>query len=232
MESFLVAPLRLCAFALKLFCLLAVCKDWPAARTGAKGQRPTQGRAGFSRNSTPRRKVAKTQPDSTADDADNTDGKGIGVFLCTAIPQPRDTPRRFWTAVAERSSDTAFGRKTITVGSCDARPCESGVALRFPPQSKNLVAPLRLCVFALKVFLHGDCPQGPGQKANGHRKTAPGPDWSAFSPTPFAQGRQHMTGKPVRHLGVQHHKCLFRHRQIFRHRHRADELREAEHHQM
>jgi hypothetical protein len=39
--------------------------------------------------------------------------------------------------VAERSGDTAFGRKTITVGSCDARPCKSGVALRFPPQSKK-----------------------------------------------------------------------------------------------
>jgi hypothetical protein len=76
----------------------------------------------------------------------NTDGKEIGFYLCTAVPQPRDTPRRFWTAVAERSGDTAFGRKTLTVGSCDARRCESGVALRFPPQSKKFgraFAPLR-----------------------------------------------------------------------------------------
>jgi hypothetical protein len=103
-------------------------------------------------NSTPRRNAAKTQSDSTADDGDNTDGKGIGFYLGTAIPQPHDTPRRFWTAVVERSGDTAFGRKTITVGSCNAHPCESGVALRFPPHSKNLVAPLHLGVFALKVF--------------------------------------------------------------------------------
>ena len=79
-----------------------------------------------------------------------------------------------------------------------------------------LVAPLRLGVFALKVFcLVAVCRV-----------------WPAFLPTPFAHSRQHMAGQPVRHLGVQHHKCLFRHRQIFRHRHRADELREAEHHQM
>jgi hypothetical protein len=46
MELLFVTPLRLCVFALKVFCLVAVCKDWPAARTGAKGQRPTHGRAG------------------------------------------------------------------------------------------------------------------------------------------------------------------------------------------
>jgi hypothetical protein len=46
MELFLVPPLRLGVFALKVFCMMAVCKVWPAARTGAKGQRPTQGRAG------------------------------------------------------------------------------------------------------------------------------------------------------------------------------------------
>src|ERR1039458_7492738 len=51
-----------------------------------------------------------------------------------------------------------------------------------------LVAPLRLCVFALSVFcMMADCkvwpsaktgrPQGPGQKANRQRKTGPGPDW-------------------------------------------------------
>jgi hypothetical protein len=43
---FWVAPLRLCIFALKVFCLVAVCKDWPSARSGAKGQGPTQGRVG------------------------------------------------------------------------------------------------------------------------------------------------------------------------------------------
>ena len=38
--------------------------------------------------------------------------------------------------MAERSGDTAFGRKTIKVHLGDARSCQSGVALRFPPQSK------------------------------------------------------------------------------------------------
>jgi hypothetical protein len=38
---------------------------------------------------------------------------------------------KIWTAVAEHSGDTAFGA-TIC--------CESGVALRFPPQSKPAVA--------------------------------------------------------------------------------------------
>src|ERR1035438_9512086 len=35
MELFLVAPLRLCGFALNVFCMVAGCKDWPSARTGA-----------------------------------------------------------------------------------------------------------------------------------------------------------------------------------------------------
>jgi hypothetical protein len=51
MELFLVAPLRLCVFALKVFCMMADCtvadrKVWPAARTGTKGQRPPQCQAG------------------------------------------------------------------------------------------------------------------------------------------------------------------------------------------
>ena len=44
MELFLVAPLRLCVFALKVFCMVAVCKDrrWgkrPAAMQGRAGAR-------------------------------------------------------------------------------------------------------------------------------------------------------------------------------------------------
>jgi hypothetical protein len=46
MELFLVAPLRLGVFALKVFCMVDDGKVWPDARTGAKGQRPTHGRAG------------------------------------------------------------------------------------------------------------------------------------------------------------------------------------------
>ena len=48
----------------------------------------------------------------------------------------RPVPSGFWTAVAERSDDTAFERKA-GAGCEDARRAgESGVALRFPPQSK------------------------------------------------------------------------------------------------
>jgi hypothetical protein len=49
MELLFVASLRLCVFALKVFGMVAVGKDRAAA--------------GCSRNSTPRRKAAKTQPD-------------------------------------------------------------------------------------------------------------------------------------------------------------------------
>jgi hypothetical protein len=51
-----------------------------------------------------------------------------------------DCRRRFWTAVAERSADTAFGSPaTPLLGGrlCPLRG-KSGVALRFPPHSKNL----------------------------------------------------------------------------------------------
>ena len=47
----------------------------------------------------------------------------------------RNFPRASWTAVAERSGDTAFGRTKISRIQDDPRACESGVALRFPPQS-------------------------------------------------------------------------------------------------
>jgi hypothetical protein len=40
-----------------------------------------------------------------------------------------------WSAVAERSGDTAFGRTGDFGPIQDFRACESGVALRFPPQS-------------------------------------------------------------------------------------------------
>ena len=47
-------------------------------------------------------------------------------------------PDASWTAVAERSGDTAFGRKGRRVKFHPDRAGESGVALRFPPQSKTL----------------------------------------------------------------------------------------------
>jgi hypothetical protein len=55
------------------------------------------------------------------------------------IIQPRTAS---WTAVAERSGDTAFARKKISRTHHHHRAHESGVALRFPPQSKtHLVIP-------------------------------------------------------------------------------------------
>jgi hypothetical protein len=42
-----------------------------------------------------------------------------------------------WTAVAERSGDTAFVRTGRERTIDDFLPRESGVALRFPPQSKT-----------------------------------------------------------------------------------------------
>ena len=54
---------------------------------------------------------------------------------------PLDVPSRvaprFWTAVAERSGDTAFGRTQTNLNPIIFRPHEGGVALRFPPQSIN-----------------------------------------------------------------------------------------------
>jgi hypothetical protein len=51
MELFLVAPLRLGVFALKVFCLVAGRKDWPSATTGQKANghaSPGRGRMGQS----------------------------------------------------------------------------------------------------------------------------------------------------------------------------------------
>jgi hypothetical protein len=45
---------------------------------------------------------------------------------------------RFWTAVAERSGDTALGRTGEFQLIRDGRAHENGVALRFPLQSKML----------------------------------------------------------------------------------------------
>jgi hypothetical protein len=47
---------------------------------------------------------------------------------------------KIWTAVAERSGDTAFARAGGEQVNENLRPYESGVALRFPPQSKTVLA--------------------------------------------------------------------------------------------
>ena len=55
-----------------------------------------------------------------------------------------------WNAVAERSGDTAFERKKIRWIEKNHRARESGVALRFPPQSmtrqKIHIAEFFICV--------------------------------------------------------------------------------------
>jgi hypothetical protein len=45
----------------------------------------------------------------------------------------------FWTAVAKRSGDTAFESKAVSFRG-ESRVITSGVALRFPPQSKIIPA--------------------------------------------------------------------------------------------
>jgi hypothetical protein len=47
---------------------------------------------------------------------------------------------RFWTAPAERSDDGAFERTRSADDSNPRGACESGVALRLPPQSKTLAS--------------------------------------------------------------------------------------------
>jgi hypothetical protein len=53
---------------------------------------------------------------------------------------------RFWTAPAERSGDGAFRRKQPLRTREMRRACESGVALRLPPQSKTRSGLRRLMV--------------------------------------------------------------------------------------
>jgi hypothetical protein len=58
----------------------------------------------------------------------------------------------FWTAPAERSGDGAFARAEIERTNESLRPHESGVALRFPPQSKR--RRVRLALSRFEVFIH------------------------------------------------------------------------------
>jgi hypothetical protein len=44
--------------------------------------------------------------------------------------------KALWTAVAERSGDTAFLCPENQIQAANASPFQSGVALRLPPQSK------------------------------------------------------------------------------------------------
>ena len=59
---------------------------------------------------------------------------GSGDFL------PPNSAEPFWTAVAERSGDTAFARTEIVQHEPPPRPLESGVALGFPPHSMTRTA--------------------------------------------------------------------------------------------
>jgi len=62
---------------------------------------------------------------------------GGNVFLMQNAPPKSpvlyDVPTRFWTAVAERSGDTALLR--VLISGVSREWAKSGVALRFPPQS-------------------------------------------------------------------------------------------------
>jgi hypothetical protein len=58
-------------------------------------------------------------------------------FFAGAIAELRVVLQSLWTAVAKRSGDTAFAREGVERTKEDFRPHESGVALRFPPQSKS-----------------------------------------------------------------------------------------------
>ena len=69
------------------------------------------------------------------------------------------TPEGFWTAVAERSGDTAF-TTTITT--------KSGVALRFPPQSKMAQASPNL-EYNLLSHMQRKCVRRSGIDFNGRR---------------------------------------------------------------
>ena len=56
------------------------------------------------------------------------------------LPAARGMATRFWTAVAERSGDTALASRGAEQPTMPHRSAggKSGVALRFPPQSKRL----------------------------------------------------------------------------------------------
>ena len=62
----------------------------------------------------------------------------------------------FWTAVAERSGDTALGRTPVLQTLKCLSACESGLARRFPPQSINAAGsfvPFSLCVLCVSAFI-------------------------------------------------------------------------------
>jgi hypothetical protein len=69
---------------------------------------------------------------------------------------------RLWTAVAKRSGDTALA-------SCGAAN-ESGVALRFPPQSKTLRAALTVALLSACIVLAGEVTDPPAAMQPAKRK--------------------------------------------------------------
>jgi hypothetical protein len=73
--------------------------------------------------------------------------------LGSALSEFRSLRRRFWTAVAKRSGDTAFARVRAKRTDRSFRPHEGGVALRFPPHSMTFGCGAARCVFALTAVL-------------------------------------------------------------------------------
>jgi len=58
-----------------------------------------------------------------------------------------------WSAVAERSGDTAFARARAKRTDERIRPHESGVALRFPPQSRIVARGVRAATSCRRVVV-------------------------------------------------------------------------------
>ena len=83
----------------------------------------------------------------------------MNLCLTTRTASSRRQAAALWTAVAERSGDTACSRRAGAESTWPGRGIESGVALRFPPQSKmlavvsNRAAHQRLAAFSLIEIL-------------------------------------------------------------------------------
>jgi hypothetical protein len=146
-------------------CMVAGRKVWPDTRTGAKGQRPTHGRAG----------TGLASP------------AGIGAGACLIVAARRDdnSPAIYgWVIVQPiQPSPGRDGRKPGIDGSF-CRPLTG--LWTFPKRepshkwlgySQTHTIPHACGTWWLTA--RSGRAQGPGQKANSHRLAGPGPDWPA-----------------------------------------------------
>ncbi|MBI5800243.1 MAG: PSD1 domain-containing protein [Verrucomicrobia bacterium] len=79
------------------------------------------------------------------------------------MTESREQPATFWTAVAERSGDTAFASRGAELSSITDRFAgrQSGVALRFPPHSKTRWASLASLFGCIGLLSAAPAPDGP-----------------------------------------------------------------------